>query len=134
MFTLINSFNLRIELDPVETEDKYRPAVAFNITTLYTTTFQTTKIEIKRCWIEYFELSQFQENLQSFIEKRIDVAELLDMGLEPVLQFGRENDFIHFKLKNEANFPMGKVTLKIEIENDELIEILERMKNWAKWW
>jgi len=134
MFTLINSANLNVELDPVETIESQRPSVAFNIVITWTTTFQRTKIEIKEHWLEYFELNQFQEHLQHFIEKQNDLVKLGDMPFEPVLQLNRVDENIYFEVKCEAQFPMGAITLKTEIEDDEVVEILERMRTWAKWW
>ena len=134
MFTLINSVTLKVDFDPVETEDKYRPSVAFDIIVIWSTTFQKTEIEFKKYWVEYFELNQFQENLQKFIDEQIDFVKLSDMSFDPIIQFSRIDQTIFFEVSGKANFPSGSVKLKTEIENDELIESLERVKNWAKWW
>jgi len=133
MFPLINSNYLQCELDPVET-DNYYPSVAFDITLTLMTTFQRTKIEIKECWIENYKLNQFQKNLQHFIEKQNDLVKLSDMSSEPVLQFTRNDNKIFFEVKSDARIPLSIITLKTEIDNDELSAILERIKGWAKWW
>ncbi len=134
MFTFIHSINLEIDLDPVKTEDHYHPSVAFDITAIWEMPFQKAKIEINECWFENSELNQFQENLQILFEKRTDSVNLCDMSLKPIFQFNRLNEEIIFELNVQDSFLMGTITLRTEIADQELLEILERMKSWAKWW
>lgn len=134
MFILVNTANLVIEFDPVQTEDKYHPSVAFDIGVIWLATSLKTKIEFKNFWIEHYELNQFQKNLQTFIEERTDLVKLCDMSLEPVMQFSRTDKNTFLEINGKAYFPPGAITLKTEIENDEVVEALERMKDWAKWW
>lgn len=132
MFTLINNEALKIELDPVETEDKYRPSAAFNISVMWKTIFHITKIEIRENWFEYEDLNKFQANLQMFVESKINAVNLCDMGLNPLLEISRVNQDIYFELKIASNLPMGKASLKTEIEKEEPNLILERMRGWEK--
>ena len=134
MFTLINSVNLKVILEPVQTSAGY-PSVAFDITLVWETISQTTKVDIKECWFANYDLNQFQENLQPFLKKQTSLVKLVDMSSEPILQFNRvEEDRIFFEAKVDGRFPIGMIKLKTEIENDELVKVLERMRNWAKWW
>lgn len=134
MFTLIKSENLKVEFDPVQTEDKYHPSVAFDIYVSWKTAFQISKIEIKEYWLENSELNEFQKNFQQLAERRKELVELKSMKLNPLLKFIRINEVLFFELKVEGRFPVGEIILKTEIEEDELPVILERMKDWAKWW
>ncbi len=134
MFTLINSENLKVEFDPVQTENHYNPSVAFDIFVCWKTTFQTSKIEIKEHWLENSELNQFQKHFQDLVERKKDIVELGYRNLTPILKFIRINEGIIFELQIDGQFPVGEILLKAEIEEDEILVISERMKNWAKWW
>lgn len=134
MFTLINSENLKVEFDPVQIENKYHSSVAFDISVIWKTTFQTSKIEIKEHWLANLELNEFQKNFQEFVERQKELVELGSMNLVSFLKFTRIDEDIFFELKVEGQFPVGEIILTTEIEEGELRVILERMKNWEKWW
>jgi hypothetical protein len=134
MFAFINSDGLKVDLDPVQTEDVHHASVAFDITVIWSTTLQKTRIEIREFWLEHTELNKFQEELQNFVAGRIAVAKLCDMSLEPVMRFHRIRGASFFEINAQSNYPSGSTNLKTQIDEDELVMIVERMKTWAKWW
>lgn len=134
MFTLINSENLKVEFDPVQTENHYHPSVAFDIYIIFETTLQLSKFTLKEFWLENSEMNRFQKKLQDFIEKKSDFVGLLDMSLNPFLKIERVDEDLFFELKAETHFPSSEVKIKIQIEKDEPEIILAKMKSWEKWW
>jgi hypothetical protein len=134
MFAFINSDGLKVDLDPVQTEDVHHASVAFDITVIWSTTLQKTRIEIREFWLEHTELNKFQEELQNFVAGRIAVAKLCDMSLEPVMQFYRIRGASFFEINAQRNCPSGSTNLRTQIYENELVMIVERMKTWAKWW
>ncbi|HQU83815.1 MAG TPA: hypothetical protein PKY59_11845 [Pyrinomonadaceae bacterium] len=79
-------------------------------------------------------MNQFQKHFQDLVERKKDIVELGYRNLTPILKFIRINEGIIFELQIDGQFPVGEILLKAEIEEDEILVISERMKNWAKWW
>lgn len=134
MFTLINSNTLLIELDPVQIIEKQYPSVAFDITATWLMPYQQAKVKIKECWIENFELTQFEQILQSFIKTETNIVKLCNMSSEPILQFNRTDEKIIFEFIAQDTAKMGTVIIKTTLYYQEVVEILENIKKWAKWW
>jgi hypothetical protein len=133
MFTLIHSLNLEITFDTVAVEEQF-PSVAFDITVNWKMPNQQAQILIKECWFVYSELNQFEENLNHLFKRQKNFVELSNMSLQPILQFNRNGDEVIFSFKTINNFESGTIMLTTEIDYQELLEILERIKTWAKWW
>ncbi|MBS1794157.1 MAG: hypothetical protein JSS81_09900 [Acidobacteria bacterium] len=134
MFTLLRSEGLNISFDPVETEDKHYPSVAFDLVVEWATSFNQARIKIKKFWVAYYDLRQFEKDLREFVEERRDRVELHDMSPEPVLSFSRAGADIFFELKTEPGYRPGVLTLKTELEPDDAAAMLRNLRDWAKWW
>ena len=93
---------------------------------------QQAKIIIKECWFEYSELNRFEEDLKPFINRQIDVLELSNMSLKPIIHFRKDSDKVIFEFVVSDSFDMGTVSNKANPYEQELVEITQNIKNRAK--
>ena len=133
MFPFIHSSPLEITFDPVSTEERL-PSVAFDITAKWMMPHQEAEIIIKECWFEYTALNRFEEDLKQFTSRQIYVLELSNMNLKPIIQIRRDSDEVIFEFMVSDLFDMGTVSIKTNLYEQELVEITQNIKNWAKWW
>lgn len=133
MFTLIQSSPLEVTFDPVSTEERL-PSVAFDITANWGMPYQQAQIIIKECWLEYSELNRFENELKQLINRQLDNVKLSNMSLEPVIQFSRSSDKVTFEFVSTDTANMGTVSIKTNLYEQELAEIIQNIKNWGKWW
>jgi hypothetical protein len=133
MFTLIQSSPLEVTFDPVFTEERL-PSVAFDITANWVMPYQQAQIIIKECWVEHSELNRFESQLKQLINKQLDNVKLSNMSLEPIIQFSRNSDKVIFEFVSIDTGKMGTVSIKTNLYEQELTEIIQNIKNWGKWW
>ena|SRR6185295_8839556 len=133
MFTLIQSSPLEITLDPIAAEERL-PSAAFDITADWIMSYQQARIVIKECWLEYSELNRFEKDLKILLDGQIENAELKNMSLEPIMSFRRNGKKFDFEFNASDTAKMGTVSIKTDLYKQELIEIIQNIKDWAKWW
>lgn len=134
MFALISSLNLDVDFDPVSTDGIYL-SVAFDVTANWKMPYQQAQITAKECWFGHFELNQFEENLRHLSKRQNDLVKLSDIGTKPIMHFSRTDlGEILFQFKVGDTFDMGTITIETTLEDQELLEIIDNIKNWAKWW
>ena len=97
--------------------------------------YQQAQITAKECWFGHIELNEFEENLKHLSKRQGDYIKLLNMNSKPIIQFSRTDlGEILFQFKVGDTFDMGTITIETTLGDQELLEIIENMKNWAKWW
>lgn len=133
MFVLIDSSPIKITFDPVATEERL-PSVAFDITASWAMPFQIAQIEVKECWLEYEELSQFEISLKQLLHGKIENATVKNMSLKPIIYLEKNNGKFDFSFIAADLAQIGKVLIKTKIYEQELIEIIQNIQSWEKWW
>lgn len=96
--------------------------------------FQEARISLKDCWFQYPLLNQFEDDLKRLLKREKDDAKLEDMSSNPIIELKRNNEKLTFKLIATDTMDMGTVSIKTNLYEQELIEIIENIKNWSKWW
>ena len=133
MFVLIHSPNLEVNFEPVLVEERL-PSVAFNISANWNILFLQAQITIKECWFEYSRLIEFEKNLKRLMKRQINCVKLLDINLQPILQFIRNGEELVFELDTGHSLDLGSVIIKTKFDDHELAESVERLNKWDKWW
>lgn len=133
MFTLIETTPLEIYLDPVSTQERL-PSVAFDITINWVMPYQNAQINIKECWLEYSELKRFENELKQFINLQTNSVNLNNMSSVPIIMLKKDSEKIIFEIMVTDSASMGVISIKIYLYEQELVEMAQNIKNWAKWW
>jgi hypothetical protein len=133
MFTLVKSPPLLITFDPVLTEERL-PSVAFDITAKWEMPYQNATIVIRECWFALTELKRFEGELTRLSGGQTTELKLNNMSEGSVLQFEKHGDQVKFELAASDSAGLGTVSIKTSVYGQEILDIIENIKNWDKWW
>jgi hypothetical protein len=133
MIELLNSNELKLTLDPVETEEKVL-SIAFDIRAEMNFPYQNVQIEIKSCWIEHWTLNDFEGQVRDFIKGERSVALLQNMSNQPVFQIIRGQENVQFVIEASDSMDMGTGKISVNSYEAEVNELFERLRNYPKWW
>jgi len=130
---LSTSQELQLRLDPVESEDRF-PSVAFDIEAKFTMPFQQTTISIKECWFSYANLNRFEEELGNLCRQETGSAVLLDMSGVPIVTLDRYDEKVTTRVQAIDAAGIGKVVLEVAGYPSEILAMLEKVREYPKWW
>lgn len=130
---LSTSQELQLRLDPVASEDRF-PSVAFDIEAKLTMPFQQTTISIKECWFSHTDLNRFEEGLGTLCHQENGSAVLLNMDGIPIVAVDRNNETITTRVQATDTAGIGKVVLEVTGYPSEIAAMLEKVREYPKWW
>lgn len=130
---LSTSTELQIHFDPVGSSE-HIDAVAFEITILFSTSFQQAKIEIKERWFFHDSLNTFQQQLASLLLNNSSRATLLNMSDIPILTIERNANSILTQVQTSDTMGIGKLSLEVSSSCSEIAMLLEKLREYPKWW
>lgn len=123
----------QLRLDPVASEDRF-PSVAFDIEAKLTMPFQQTTISIKECWFSHADLNRFEEELGTLCHQENGSAILRNMDEVPIVAVDRNNDGITIRVQATDTVGVGKVVLEVAGYLSEIATMLEKVREYPKWW
>ncbi|MGZ0079704.1 hypothetical protein [Methylomonas sp. YC3] len=130
---LSTSQELQLRLDPVASEDRF-PSVAFDVEAKFTMPFQQTTISIKECWFSHADLNRFEEELGNLCRQETGTAVLLNMSGDPIVAVERCNQEITTRVQATDTVGIGKVVLEVTGYPSEVPVMLEKVREYPKWW
>jgi len=130
---LVNEPEFYLTLDPVDSDDNY-PSVAFNIGASFSMPFQQSTIALKECWISHDALNKFEKELTALRDCVTGSATLQDMNDVPVVTVERNANKITTRVQASDIADMGKVILEVYGYSSEISSMLQRIKDYPKWW
>jgi hypothetical protein len=133
MIELLNSNELKLTLDPVSTQERVL-SIAFDIKAEMNFPYQNVQIEIKSCWIEHSALNDFEGQVRDFTKGERSIAILQNMSNQPIFRIIREKTNIQFLIEASDSVGMGKGTIAVNGYEAEVKELLERLRDYPKWW
>lgn len=130
---LITTQELQLSLDPVASEERF-PSVAFNIEARFSMPFQHTAITIKECWFSHTDLNKFEEELRLLCGQEKGRATLRNMDGMSIVSLKRHEEKVATRIHATDTVSMGKVVLTVAGYPGELRSMLEKIREYPKWW
>ena len=133
MFHLINNIELELTFDMVGVDD-HLPSVAFDIGVYWNMPFQNAKIEIKECWFECAALNAFEDSIKNLINNESGKVVLANLSDYPILSFSKSGQEMNTEIFSKDTSGRGTLSLKVKGYSSELSGVLQKLREFEKWW
>ena len=124
---------LKLRFDPVESES-HLPSVAFDIEAMFSMPFQKSSIFIKECWFSYENLNLFEEQLGKILANTSECAVLEDLSNIPIITIYSDSGQLRICIQAVDTASLGKAVIDVFAYITEISEILQKIKDYPKWW
>ncbi len=130
---LITSVSFQLRLEPIGSDDRF-PSVAFRVEANMDMPSWRATLIAKECWFSYQSLNDFEAALKELIRKPVGIASLVELGGSSTVTITKNEDALSTEINMQDTMNCGTSKITVNGFASEITEIIEKLREYPKWW
>lgn len=130
---LITSVSFQLRLEPIGSDDRF-PSVAFRVEANMDMPSWRSTLIAKECWFSYQSLNGFEAALKELIRKPVGIASLVELSGSSTVTITKNEDALSTEINMQDTMNCGISKITVNGFASEITEIIEKLREYPKWW